>query len=246
MYRSLLELEKEGNPLRVALVGVGSMGMGLTLQLRETPGVRLIAIADIDIKRALSGARLYRSEPFKWHARKNHSIDEIWTGTDILPYLESKGNAVDVLIEATNTVSYAARACLTALKNKINVVLMNAEVDVLLGPLLHQIAFENNTLITSDAGDQHGVLIRMIEEISLWGFRVVMAGNIKGFLNRYATASSLIEEARIRNLNPNPVRGLYGWDKIEYRNGPCFICDRHEAILSGDGGSSGQGGLRSI
>lgn len=201
MYRSLLELEKEGNPLRVALVGVGSMGMGVALQLRETPGVRLIAIADIDIERALSGANLYRSEPFKWHSRKNIS-DEIWTGKDIIPYLELKGNSVDVLIEATNTVSYAAKACLTALKNKIYVVLMNAEVDALLGPLLHQIAFENNAFITSDAGDQHGVLIRMIEEISLWGFRVVMAGNIKGFLNRYATASSLIEEARIRNLNP--------------------------------------------
>ncbi|MFQ5460772.1 MAG: homoserine dehydrogenase, partial [Anaerolineae bacterium] len=33
-------------------------------------------------------------------------------------------------------------------------------------------------------------------------FRVVMAGNIKGFLNRYATAESLDYEARIRNLNP--------------------------------------------
>jgi predicted homoserine dehydrogenase-like protein len=202
MYRSLLELEKHGKPLRIALVGVGSMGMGITLQLRETPGLRLMAIADIDIERAKSGAALYRDEPFSWHQRKNYASEDVWIGMDIIPYLESMGEKVDVLIEATNTVSYAARACITAFKKKVYVVLMNAEVDVLIGPLLHQIASQNGVMVTSDAGDQPGVLMNMIEEISLWGFRPIMAGNIKGFLNRHATASSLIEEARIRNLNP--------------------------------------------
>jgi predicted homoserine dehydrogenase-like protein len=42
----------------------------------------------------------------------------------------------------------------------------------------------------------------MIEEIESWAFRIVMAGNIKGFLDRHATAQGLLEEARIRNLNP--------------------------------------------
>ena len=45
-------------------------------------------------------------------------------------------------------------------------------------------------------------IMRMIDEIRLWAFRVVMAGNIKGFLDRHATAAGLAEEARIRNLNP--------------------------------------------
>jgi predicted homoserine dehydrogenase-like protein len=56
--------------------------------------------------------------------------------------------------------------------------------------------------VTSDAGDQHGVLMRMIDEIRMWAFDISMAGNIKGFLNRYATAESLLYEAEIRNLNP--------------------------------------------
>jgi predicted homoserine dehydrogenase-like protein len=202
IYRFLLEREKNGNPLRVALVGVGSMGMGITLQIRETPGLCLVAVADIDITKAESAAALYQEKPFPWHSRKHFQTHALWIGTDIIPYLQRAENEVDVLIEATNTISYAARACIATLEKKIHVVLMNAEVDVLLGPLLHHIASENGALITSDAGDQHGVLMRMIEEISMWGFRIVMAGNIKGFLNRYATASSLIEEARIRNLNP--------------------------------------------
>ena len=202
MYRSLLALEKNGNPIRVALVGLGSMGMGITLQIRETPGLRLVAVADIDIKKTNSAAALYHEKPFSWHPKKTRPDDELWMGPDITSYLHSKSDEVDVLVEATNKVSYAAKACITALKKKIHVVLMNAEADVLLGPLLHLMASQNGVLITSDAGDQHGVIMRMIEEISMWGFRIVMAGNIKGFLNRYATALSIAEEARIRNLDP--------------------------------------------
>ena len=79
---------------------------------------------------------------------------------------------------------------------------MNAEVDLALGPLMQREARRQNVVVTSDGGDQHGVLKRMIDDISLWGFRIVQAGNIKGFLDRYATADSLVEEAAKRYLNP--------------------------------------------
>jgi predicted homoserine dehydrogenase-like protein len=42
----------------------------------------------------------------------------------------------------------------------------------------------------------------MIDEARLWGFEIVMAGNIKGFLDRAATSRSIAHEARKRNLNP--------------------------------------------
>jgi predicted homoserine dehydrogenase-like protein len=56
-------------------------------------------------------------------------------------------------------------------------------------------------VVSSDAGDQYGVLYRMMDEIQLWGFSLVMAGNMKGFLDRYATPETIEPEARIRNLN---------------------------------------------
>jgi predicted homoserine dehydrogenase-like protein len=202
IYRLLKDREKDGKMLRLALVGAGSMGMGISLQIRETPGMSLVAVADIDIEKAKAAAALYRAHSFTGRNTICRQSDNLWTGTDIIQFLQSGYSKIDALIEATNTVSYAATAAITALERRINVVLMNAEVDHLLGPLLHLVASRNGALVTSDAGDQHGVIMRMIEEILVWGFRPVMAGNIKGFLNRYATASSLIEEARIRNLNP--------------------------------------------
>jgi predicted homoserine dehydrogenase-like protein len=79
---------------------------------------------------------------------------------------------------------------------------MNAEVDLALAPLLADAAARRGVVVTSDAGDQHGVLARMVDEILFWGFEITMVGNIKGFLDRHATARSLEHEARIRRLNP--------------------------------------------
>src|SRR3954454_2755500 len=51
--RALEERERQGNPIRVAMVGAGFMGHGIALQiLRSTPGVELVAIANRTLERA--------------------------------------------------------------------------------------------------------------------------------------------------------------------------------------------------
>lgn len=189
MYRELVELERAGNPIRVAVMGAGgSMGQGLALQCGMTPGVRMVAAIDLDLSRAERAAELYGGDTA--------------VTSDALAVLAGGRDSVDVLIESTDSVAAAAQAVDLALRSKIDVVLMNAEVDCLLGPLLQRTARESGAIVTSDAGDQHGVLMRLIDEVRLWGFEIVMAGNIKGFLDRSATAESIADEATKRRLNP--------------------------------------------
>jgi predicted homoserine dehydrogenase-like protein len=180
------------------------MGAGIAHQVRRTPGMELAAVVDISLEAARRAAHspgiavVEHAPGEKLRAGHGQAV----VSADLFPLLEGNVLQINVLVEATNTVDFAARAVECALKNRIHVVLMNAEVDLLLGPWLHQIADAHGVGITSDAGDQHGVLMRMIDEIQLWGFDIAMAGNIKGFLDRYATASSIAEEARQRHLNP--------------------------------------------
>lgn len=203
MYEKLCDLEAAGGPIRIALIGAGSMGLGIARQLAHTPGMVLVSITDINRDAALAAAKVYGGRFTFVEAGEAVPTDgsllvgqePFFGGPPLVP-------EADVVVEATNTVGFAARACLNAIDRGIHVVLMNAEVDLAFGPLLHQAAAEKGVVVTSDAGDQHGVLMRMIDEIKLWGFRVVMAGNIKGFLNRYATAASLANEAAERHLNP--------------------------------------------
>ena len=187
MYEKLKKLEAERNPIRVAVVGAGgSMGKGICLQTKLTPGLQLVAAVDINVKTAEEAASLSEYPGVLF----NNKLSQIFREIDI-----------DVLVEATNTVEFAAEACIEALKRKIHVVLMNAEVDLLLRPYLHHLAEENGVVITSDAGDQHGVVARMAEEIQMWGFDLVMLGNIKGFLNPYASINGMRKEAAKRYLN---------------------------------------------
>ena len=207
MYHDLQALERAGSPIRVAVMGAGgSMGQGLALQLGMTPGVRMVAAIDVEVQRAERAAGLHG---LPWATASSDSgvraalrSGKTVVTADASPVLATGRDSVDVLVEASSTVGAAARAVETALRSGIDAVLMNAEVDCLLGPLLHRTARDSGSVVTSDAGDQHGVLMRMIDEVRLWGFEIVMAGNIKGFLDRGATRISIAEEARTRSLNP--------------------------------------------
>ncbi len=205
MYHDrLTQYQRSGGRIRVALVGAGAMGVGIAWQLGRTPAMELVSITDIRLDAAVRAAKAY-GKPYAVVSPSDpmpKSGEVLITRDPFFLLDKDRWPGVDVLVEATNTVGFAGRLCLEALERKIHVILMNAEVDLALGPLLHDTAVRNGVVVTSDAGDQHGALARMIDEIRLWSFRVVMAGNIKGFLNRYATADSLEHEARVRNLDP--------------------------------------------
>lgn len=188
MLDELQKLEATGNVIHVGLIGAGAMGVGIAWQIRRTPGMRLSFIADID-RKAAEKAR---------EASGSHTVPIL---TDPDKALDDKKLPLDVLVEATNTIGHAARFCLKAIERKAHVVLMNAEVDLVLGTYLQHKAKQKGVVVTSDAGDQHGVLSRMIDEIKLWGFDIIQAGNIKGFLDKYATAETKREIARQLKLS---------------------------------------------
>ncbi len=187
MFQDLKQREKAGQPIQVGLIGAGAMGLGIALQIKKTPGMELSFIADINLQAAEKAMSLYgKTVP-------------LYENAEIA--LRDPKLKLDVLVESTNAVGLAARYCLQAIARKAHVVLMNAEVDLVLGPYLCAEAKKQGVVVTSDAGDQHGVLKRMIDEIQLWGFDITQAGNIKGFLDRYATAESKREIAKQLRLN---------------------------------------------
>ncbi len=169
---------------KVAVVGVGSQGLGIVHVLLRARQVEIVAVADID-KNALE---------------KVASL----VPNNCLVTLDSMGvfsKAPDVLVEATPTITEAAALVRQAIQNKTHVILTNSEVDHMFGRLLAKEAESNNVILTSDAGDQPGVLIRTMNDVSQMGFEIVMAGNVKGFLDRYATPESITREATERQLS---------------------------------------------
>ena len=181
MLNTLKTIEKENRPIYVGLIGLGAMGRGIAYQIGKTPGLRLSFIADRDLKAAEEGQRLY--------GKPSHVT------TDCEGVLKDEKIRCDVFVEATNSIIAAYDYCQLAIQRKAHCVLMNAEVDLILGPLLQAAANKAGVVVTSDAGDQHGVLARMMQEVEMWGFKLVQAGNMKGFLDRHRDWAGTIDIA---------------------------------------------------
>ncbi|MBW1712352.1 MAG: homoserine dehydrogenase, partial [Deltaproteobacteria bacterium] len=204
MLHELKEREAAGQRIRVALVGAGFTGLGIARQVTRTPGMDLASITDRDLQAATKAAQAC-GKPYATVGPDDPLPGEeslLVTQDPLFLFERSSEIGIDVVVEATGSLGFGARVSLAAIDNGLHLVLLNAEVDLTLGSLLSRAAHQRGVVYTSDAGDQHGVLMRMMEEIQLWDFRIIMAGNIKGFHNLYATPESLVHEARIRNLNP--------------------------------------------
>jgi len=115
--------------------------------------------------------------------------------------LVARCESVDVLIESSSAVAGGGHYAAVALENGIHVVMMNAEADLIFGPYLMRLAEKNGVVYSTCDGDQPGVIVRLVREVTLWGFDVVMAGNIKGFLDRYVDPTTIIPEADKRFLD---------------------------------------------
>lgn len=179
------------------------MGKGLFYQALITPGVQCVALADIHIERCIACAETWQV-PYRVVTTLDQMHQTIAQGKVALCQdgeLAARCGSADVLVEATSSIVPAANFAVTALAHKKHLVLMNAEIDLIFGPYLRQQAQANGVVYTSCDGDQHGVIARVVREVEQWGLQVILAGNIKGFLDRYSNPTKIIPEADKRRLD---------------------------------------------
>lgn len=199
----LRRLQNLENPIRIVVVGAGAMGRGLVYQAQRTPGLRCVGVCDIEIHRATRAASEagLRFRIATNAAEIKAAIENGETAVCEDGELLARVELADVFIETTSSIIPGARFCLAALDTQKHLVLMNAEIDLAFGPFLRQRAQEQGVVYTSCDGDQHGVLARLIDSMRLWGFELVLAGNVKGFLDRYVNPTTIVPEADKRNLD---------------------------------------------
>jgi predicted homoserine dehydrogenase-like protein len=90
---------------------------------------------------------------------------------------------------------------LSALKTDKSVVMMNFETELMYGTYLLKEARSRGLVYTCADGDQPTVIKRLIDDISFWGFELVMLGNIKGFHDLYTNPTKIAPEADKRKLD---------------------------------------------
>jgi predicted homoserine dehydrogenase-like protein len=186
---ALQKREAAGQPIRVGMVGAGATGRAIALQLgTPIPGIRLVAIANRTPEHGERAFREANMTTWTFAGCSREAETAIGRGSPVLtddPSVLTACGAIDVIVEVTGTVGPAARVALQAFDYGKHVVLVNAELDSLLGPILKAKADRAGVVLTHTDGDEPGVAMTLIRYLRSLGLRPVAAGNIKGMVDYY-------------------------------------------------------------
>ena len=215
---ALEKREREGKPIRVGLIGAGYMGRGIALQfLTPLVGMRLVAVANLtlpDAERAYVQAGIDSVKTVGTVAQLESAIDRgQFAITENAVLLCEAGN-IDVVIEATGEIEFGAHVVLKAIENGKHVVLMNAELDATVGPILKVYADRAGVIITNTDGDEPGVAMNLYRFAKTIGLKPVLAGNLKGMIDPYRTPDTQREFAEKYHQKPRMITSFADGTKL--------------------------------
>jgi predicted homoserine dehydrogenase-like protein len=215
---ALKNREMEGRPIRVGLVGAGATGRAIALMLATpAPGIRLAAIANRTLAHAERALREAGVGSWSVASSAREADALITRGTPVLSEdaaVVTDSSAVDLVVEVTGTVDYGARVVLDAIDHGKHVVIVNAELDSTLGPILKARADAADVVLTNTDGDEPGVAMTLFRYLRSLGLRPVAAGNIKGMVDYYRTPDTQRAFAETHGQDPRKVTSFADATKL--------------------------------
>ncbi|MBE0568180.1 MAG: Gfo/Idh/MocA family oxidoreductase [Deltaproteobacteria bacterium] len=215
---ALEKREQENKPIRVGLVGAGYMGRGIALQfLAPLAGMRLVAIANRTLaqaKRAYTDAGIETTSTVTNVGDLESAVGAGRYAVTEDPFLLCKAGNIDAIIEATGEIEFGARVVMRAIENGKHVVLMNAELDATLGPILKVHADRAGVVVTNTDGDEPGVAMNLYRFVKTIGMRPVLAGNLKGMIDPYRTPDTQREFAERNKQKPVMITSFADGTKL--------------------------------
>ncbi|HEY9894194.1 MAG TPA: Gfo/Idh/MocA family oxidoreductase [Candidatus Sericytochromatia bacterium] len=178
-----------GKPIKVGMIGAGFMGRGIANQIANSvPGMELVAIFNRNLdgaKRAYTEAGIETFQVVNTVADLEASVAQGKYAVTDDAMLLCRAEGIDALIEVTGTIEFGAAVVLEAIAHKKHVVLMNAELDGTIGPILKVYADRAGVVLSACDGDQPGVEINLYRFVKSIGLTPLLCGNIKGLQDPY-------------------------------------------------------------
>ena len=212
--------EAEGRPIRVALIGAGFISQGLANHIvHTTPGMRLVGVFNRRVQRAFDLCQ-YATVGDVVAPTTQQEVDlAIQEGKVVATddaYLLARSTGVDVLVDVTGSVEFGARVAFEAFRNKKDVVLLNAEIDATIGPILQTYAQAQGVILSACDGDEPGLQINLYRWVKGLGLTPRVIGNIKGLQDPYRNPTTQKGFAEKWGQNPAMVTSFADGSKISF------------------------------
>jgi predicted homoserine dehydrogenase-like protein len=220
--RALQTRAEAGDPVRVAMVGAGFMGRGVANQVvNSTPGMDLVAITNRHLDKARAayveaGIDPADIEVVETVEQLQLAIERGRPAITEDPSLVCRAGAVDALVEVTGAIDHGAAVVLEAIENGKHVILMNAELDGTVGPILKTYADRAGVILSACDGDQPGVEMNLHRFVTGIGLTPLLCGNIKGLQDPYRNPTTQEGFARQWGQNPWMVTSFADGTKISF------------------------------
>lgn len=245
---ALQERHKAGKPIRVGILGSGFMARGLVNQIFNfVPGMRVAAIANRNPSKArdvYSFAGIEDSREVGTLQALEACIESgkpVYTGDGLLL---CRAAGIDIIVEMTGDVEYGAVAAMECIRHGKDMILVNAELDGTIGPILKHHADAAGVILSGCEGDQPGLEVNLYRYVRTIGLQPLVCGNIKGLQDVYrnpetqeafaakwgmkptmASSSAdgtkvAFEQAVVANATGMSIakRGMNGWDFTLHRD----------------------------
>lgn len=216
---ALARREAEGRPIRVAVVGAGFQGAAIVRQIvTAVPGMQVAGVANRHLDPARRALEDLGVEPAVCEGRA--AIEAAIAARrpvateDAISLVQADG--VDVVVEVTGSVEYAAGVVLAAIEAGKHVVQMNAELDGTVGPILRARAEAAGLIYSFSDGDQPGVQMNLYRFVKGLGVTPVLCGNIKGLHDPYRNPETQRGFAEKWGQKPAMVASFADGTKISY------------------------------
>lgn len=216
----LAKRQAQGNPVRVGIAGPGFMAKGLMNHIINTkPGMEVACVyARTPEKGVAALAIAGRTGDLVSVVDDAAGVDAMAArgGTAVTSHYEAMTHAdsVDVVIDCTGSVEFGCELAMSTLDGGKHLVLMNAEVDATVGPILSA-KFEDADLVyTGCDGDQPGVQMNLIRFVRGLGLTPLVAGNIKGLQDPYRNPTTQEGFAKQWGQDPHMVTSFADGTKV--------------------------------
>jgi predicted homoserine dehydrogenase-like protein len=218
--KALKARAEQGNPVKIAVLGSGFMAQGLTNQIANSvPAMSVVAIYSRKPQKAIHVLN-YSGFDNPIEATTQNQLDDairdrkpVFT-QDVM--LVARSEQVDLIVDTTGSVEFGAHVVLEAFKHGKDVVLMNAELDATIGPILQTYADQHGVILSACDGDEPGLQMNLYRWVKGLGLTPRVMGNIKGLQDPYRNPSTQKGFAEKWGQNPAMVTSFADGSKISF------------------------------
>ena len=208
--RKLMRRAEAGNPIRVGWVGAGRMITGAICQASLMKGMANSVICDIQLERAFRAYEIngvgregivVASNATSANNAIRNGRPAIVQDSHLMAELE-----LDCVVEGTGVPEVGADVAFRCIQGGKNIIMLSVETDVVISPILHQMAQRAGVIYSVSSGDEPGLITELVDRWGGLGFEIVAVGKTPtslAHLNRYETPDTVAEDAAALNINPH-------------------------------------------